>query len=585
MRGLAKRRDIAVVVAVHEPPRGTPSWIAETDYIITNDKYIAKKYLDEVGAICSVLPRALDWDQIVLERRQEQNVTILGESSLSIRIADRIRRGNPEIPIMVAGSSLHANPSASVVHHRRFLDYLANAKILVIPNHWNERLMTPAFEAMANGIPVLVGDCDGFFEVFEDGDCVVKRRFRHENAEGAHSIVEDADPWSDAVIRLWDDELLRRQAAENAIKRARRSHFDSAGGAITSFFKRIRPAPGPPAIPKVCGSPSTSVSEMIELIKSSPPGHWPAGWPHWENVKLSHRLMANEFLNTLPSARHSYNGRGIVIAGGGHTYFACAWICIRVLRELGCELPVQLWYLGEGELDAQMERLVAPFDVRCIDAHSVAATNPCRILSGWGLKPYMIKHAPFKDVLLLDADNIPVRDPTFLFDSAEYQRQGAIFWPDFYERGSTDVRHYLSPTVWSTFGVAPRDEPTIESGQLLVDKERCWRDLNLSLWYTEHADWTYAHVYGDKDCFHIAWRSCGSDYAIPATLPIWTGHTILQHDFQGARIFQHRCRDKWTLNGSNKPNRRLVHEEMCFGFLSELSRLWDGKINLERLRF
>src|SRR5262249_42710745 len=98
--------------------------------------------------------------------------------------------------------------------------------------------------------------------------------------------------------------------------------------------------------------------------------------------------------------------------------------------KLGCELPIQLWYLGDHEMDAEMARLVAPFGVECVDALSVAALNPCRILDGWGLKPYMIKHAPYREVLLLDADNVPVRDPTFLFELAECRSHGAILWRD-----------------------------------------------------------------------------------------------------------------------------------------------------------
>ena len=52
----------------------------------------------------------------------------------------------------------------------------------------------------------------------------------------------------------------------------------------------------------------------------------------------------------------SFEGRGIVIPGGGARYFPCAWICIRTLREQGCCLPIELWHLGPDEMSDQMRR-------------------------------------------------------------------------------------------------------------------------------------------------------------------------------------------------------------------------------------
>lgn len=48
-------------------------------------------------------------------------------------------------------------------------------------------------------------------------------------------------------------------------------------------------------------------------------------------------------------------------------------------------------------------------------------------------KPYTIKVAAllnsgFEDILFLDADNVAVRDPTYLFDTQEYLDTGAMFF-------------------------------------------------------------------------------------------------------------------------------------------------------------
>ena len=105
------------------------------------------------------------------------------------------------------------------------------------------------------------------------------------------------------------------------------------------------------------------------------------------------------------------NGRGIVICGGGSRYFPCAWVCIHMLRHLGCTLPIELWHLGPAEMNATLRPLIEPLGVTCVDALEVRKTHPCRILNGWELKPYSIIYSRFDDVLFLDADNVPVVDP------------------------------------------------------------------------------------------------------------------------------------------------------------------------------
>jgi hypothetical protein len=53
-----------------------------------------------------------------------------------------------------------------------------------------------------------------------------------------------------------------------------------------------------------------------------------------------------------------------------------------------------------------------------------------------GSRMYSIKGAAlllteFDEVLLLDADNIPARDPTFLFETDAFKETGALFWKGF----------------------------------------------------------------------------------------------------------------------------------------------------------
>ncbi|HXI21598.1 MAG TPA: hypothetical protein VNH46_10955 [Gemmatimonadales bacterium] len=284
---------------------------------------------------------------------------------------------------------------------------------------------------------------------------------------------------------------------------------------------------------------------------------------------------AEEFLASLDEYPDVYHGRGIVICGGGLTYFTNAWVNISLLRHLGCRLPIQLWYLGRGELDERMEELVAPLGVECIDATAQRVLHPARILNGWEVKPYAILHCPFREVLLLDADNCAVSDPEALFRTWEYRDLGALFWPDL---GRLDASH----ASWSIFGVPYRDEPEIESGQIVVNKETCWKALCLTKHYNDFSDFYYRYVHGDKETFHLAFRKAGQPYAMPSRSTRFERGVFFQADFAGQTVFQHRNGAKWTLHGTNPFIPECRFEAECHGFVEALRVAWDGQIGRPR---
>lgn len=284
------------------------------------------------------------------------------------------------------------------------------------------------------------------------------------------------------------------------------------------------------------------------------------------------------FIRGIPPCPTTFKGRGIVICGGGGTYFPCAWVCVNMLRRLGCRLPIQLWYLGKAEINPEMVALLTPLDVECVDASMVRKRFPARRLTGWELKPYSMLHARFKEILLLDADNVPTVDPTFLFDSPEFRASGAMFWPDF--DLATGVR---ARPIWRSCGLSQPKEREFESGQILVDKERCWRALCLAMWFNENSDFYYRHLHGDKETFHLAFRKLKQSYTlIPKPVKALKG-AMCQHDFAGRRIFQHRNNRKWNFF-HNQRVEGFEFEEECLQDLAKLRTLWDGAIEADGSR-
>ena len=280
------------------------------------------------------------------------------------------------------------------------------------------------------------------------------------------------------------------------------------------------------------------------------------------------RACLEVVIRRLPQYPGGFRGRGIVICAGGVKYFTNAWVCIQMLRRLGCRLPIQIWHLGPEELDDPMRRLIAPLGVECVDAFAIRKKHPCRLLNGWELKPYSMVHSPFREVLLLDADNVPVRDPEFLFNTPQFRQTGALFWPDI------DTSR-MPARAWRFCGLDELDEPAFESGQIVIDKQRCWRPLRLSLWFNEYSDFWYQHMHGDKETFHLAWRKLAAPFSMPDHRPIG----MRQHDFEGRLLFLHRNTDKWSPHLDNRSIPGFRFEKECRKFLRQLRRNWDMSIN------
>lgn len=276
-----------------------------------------------------------------------------------------------------------------------------------------------------------------------------------------------------------------------------------------------------------------------------------------------------------------HSGRGITICAGGYVYFTNAWVLVRLLRRHGCALPIQFWHFGEEEIDERMRRLVAPYGVECVDAQIVARGLGKPLAKGWPLKPFSILHSPFQEVLALDADNSPIRNPEYLFEGNAFLDTGAIFWPDV---GRTEPKR----EIWRLMGVPFRSEPEFESGQIVVNKALCWEPLNLAMWMNEpgRAEFFYKIIWGDKDTFRFAWHKFGFPFAMtPAPLQMLTvlggpcgGGVMCQHDLEGERIFQHRNLLKWQLYGDNPRVPGYFFEAESREYIDELRTLWNGRI-------
>lgn len=304
-------------------------------------------------------------------------------------------------------------------------------------------------------------------------------------------------------------------------------------------------------------------------------------------------IAADAFARAIPPyPTGRYSGRGVVIVGGGR-YWPSTYVTVRMLRHVGCALPIQVWYLGAAEADSRYADLLAPLGVELVDALAHPEAAKTRGLTGFAdptnrtgpthppfqAKSFAVLHSPFEEVLSLDADCYPCADPTALFDELRYLRTGAVFWPD--------RRETAAWTKWADWGVTECG-PTVglEVGQYLLDKSKVWAPLSLMRWYDDRGDWCYGwghhHDHGDKGPPRVAFAKLKRDYAMYATEPRWERAAFVQPGPGGAApMFCHRSQSKLVLEPSAftstpqlAPNMRLglPLEDVAFGFLEGLRR-------------
>lgn len=322
--------------------------------------------------------------------------------------------------------------------------------------------------------------------------------------------------------------------------------------------------------------------ELVRRLIELPPRQQSEDWWRWDNVQQAHRDLITDAIESVPSFPNDCQGRGLVVVGGGK-YFVSAYVTIRVLRQVGCQLPIELWHL-QNEVDDELRAVLRPLGVRCMNADEVVRHRPFRFLDqhwwkGWQLKAFALQNCSFREVLLLDADSYPARNPEFLFDWPKYREWGAIFWPDL--KLNTGM---IPEDAWKIFGVKPFGVLPTESGQVLINKELCWRELSIAARYNEHADFVYRILYGDKDTFPMAWHRLGRRYARMWPHSTFESVAIRQFDEQGQTLFLHRVHDKFripnlTFKGTpqrtqqNRFHEQFPWESFCFRAVHELASM------------
>ena len=167
--------------------------------------------------------------------------------------------------------------------------------------------------------------------------------------------------------------------------------------------------------------------------------------------------------------RHDHQ-RGFVTTGGNADTTARLITLLRFLRhEYGITLPVEIWtFPGELARDSSQYSEIVELGGQVLEVPSTYGINKDNgAWKNFQIKGLAIALSSFKELVYLDSDNIPLRDPTYLFDTPSYTAEGsgkAVFWPDL-------SKDHVDNAVWRVMGVpCDLNDFTFESGQIVIDK-------------------------------------------------------------------------------------------------------------------
>uniref|UniRef100_A0AAV1TWY4 Nucleotide-diphospho-sugar transferase n=1 Tax=Peronospora matthiolae TaxID=2874970 RepID=A0AAV1TWY4_9STRA len=272
---------------------------------------------------------------------------------------------------------------------------------------------------------------------------------------------------------------------------------------------------------------------------------------------------------SLPNSNQTEAVRAGIVMVVYPRLLAGAYASIRTLREVSrCQLPIEIWFRPDEmqTVPAGLKQLKEAAKVDTMDGVTFRAIDDLRAVR-FAAKVHAIYNSAFDHVLFLDADNVPVRDPAFLFESEEFVRTGAVFWPDYWHPHHTIFHLVEDSLLWQMLDMQYVDMFEQESGQLLIDRRRHAAAMELAHFYASHTPDLFERldlVWGDKDLFRFAWIKLNASFSMVQTPPAVAGKlvnesfcsmTMAQHDFGGNVLFLHRNANKLT----GRPQRNNVN--------------------------
>lgn len=320
---------------------------------------------------------------------------------------------------------------------------------------------------------------------------------------------------------------------------------------------------------RACARCGDCVTVVVPGLLDPLPGPWrtPGRWCN-DPAEVDRHAAAARAIAAGPVADppDMDDGAAVVTCGGGK-YWPGVVVMVRMLREAGCALPVEVWYRGSCEEVKPAD--VQGMGVELIDADELAAARGDNrvprgrpTLGGWEAKLYALAHTRRRYVAFIDADAYFVSDPGRLLDLARVH--GFAAWQE-----GENVRW---PRCGFPGGKPPGAPVGIQGGQFAVDRRAAWRELVLAHWVCQHSDYYWPNgrpaatwpLFGDQDAWRLAFTLTGFRPHVigPSEYRAGWGYVCW---LDGVVAVEHRCFSKLTPAGTAGEARALAHYARVLG--------------------
>jgi len=220
---------------------------------------------------------------------------------------------------------------------------------------------------------------------------------------------------------------------------------------------------------------------------------------------------------------------------------------ISELRCLGNRELIQVYHCGADELSDRSKQLLFRLDdhIELVDVctdlsrRGVISANMTRAFRSWWIKPLAVYHTDVRHVMMLDVDDVLMKDPAVLRDLDGYVETGTTF---FYDRvvhkkkflnGNDHGRFYLrrllrefdyarfdvsegyapSEHVFNSFALKGRSCHEMDSSMVLIDKKRAGQTvMDIMLWLITEERFRFKYSWGDKETFWLAFELAHAPY-------------------------------------------------------------------------
>ncbi|KAI8808985.1 mannosyltransferase putative-domain-containing protein [Cladochytrium replicatum] len=317
-------------------------------------------------------------------------------------------------------------------------------------------------------------------------------------------------------------------------------------------------------------------------------------WQRWLETTYRKRYAslqrASMHLEQRQGIEGGIQGRGIVIYLATPEQIKFLAGNLALLRKYNCSLPVEVFAFSSEEVwkkpEHRQQVLALNTTEQRVDFRSVENRNDYVTVTrdhddrGFHIKIAAILNSRFRELIALDVDAFPMRNPEFLFETPEFKENGAITWNDYWKT------HKDNP-AWLWMDQECTDEWEQESGIIVLDKARSWRALHLT-WYlsaTEKLRKWHKFLHGDKDIFRFAFRATQTPshrvrhWLIPggATFSgFFCGLAMVQPAPDGSLAFAHVNLVKYTKSPLDMLELR-VYEPIEESRLKELREIGVGR--------